>query len=116
MDTCTYHGSVTSDLHKFSVLLVVNQTMNIVVYREREKEMGSITYTVEPLIMDTLKSEQPPNNGQTVRPLPTYCPYISISEEGTTSEQWTKHSSPKCLLFRGSTVYMPIRRYKEKLD
>ena len=50
--------------------------------------------TVEPLTMDTLKSGQPPYNGQTVHPLPIYCPYISTSEEGTTSEQWTKHSSP----------------------
>ena len=45
-------------------------------------------YTVEPLIMDTLKSGQPPYNGHTVHPLP-YCPYISTSEEGTTTEQWT---------------------------
>ena len=45
--------------------------------------------TVEPLIMDTLKSGQPPYNGHTVHPLPIYCPYISISKEGTTSEQWT---------------------------
>ena len=58
--------------------------------------------TVEPLIMDTLKSGQPPYNGQTVHPLPIYC---STSEEGTTSEQWTKYSSPKCPLFRGSTVF-----------
>ena len=61
--------------------------------------------TVEPLIMDTPKSRQPPYNGQTVRPLPIYCPYISSSEEGTTSKQWTKCSSPTCPLFRGSTVY-----------
>ena len=61
-------------------------------------------YTVEPLIMDTLKSGQPPYNGHTVRPLPLYCPYISTSEEGTTSEQWTKCSSPMCPLFGGSTV------------
>ena len=59
-------------------------------------------YTVEPLIMDTPKS---PYNGQTVCPLPIYCPYISTSEEGTTSEQWTKCSSPTCPLFGGSTVY-----------
>ena len=32
-----------------------------------------------------------------------YCPYISTSEEGTTSEQWTKHSSQMCPLFGGST-------------
>ena len=43
-------------------------------------------YTVEPPIMDTLKSGQPPYNGHAVRPLPIYCPYISTSEEGTTSE------------------------------
>ena len=49
---------------------------------------GWIT-TVEPLIMDTLKSGQPPYNGHTVHPLPIYCPYISTSEEGTISEQWT---------------------------
>ena len=36
---------------------------------------------VKPLIMDTLKSGQPPYNGHTVHPLP---PYIT-SEEGTTS-------------------------------
>ena len=29
--------------------------------------------TVEPLIMDTLKSGQPPYNGHTVHPLPIYC-------------------------------------------
>ena len=36
--------------------------------------------------MDTPKSGQPPYNGHTVHPLPIYCPYISTSEEGTTSE------------------------------
>ena len=46
-------------------------------------------------IMDTLKSGEPP---YTVCPLPIYCPYISTSEEGTTSEQWTKCSSPMCQL------------------
>ena len=35
---------------------------------------------------------------------PTYHPYISTSEEGTTSEQWTKCSSPTCPLFGGSTI------------
>ena len=54
--------------------------------------------------MDTLKSGQPPYNGQTARPLPIYCPYISTSEQGTTSEQWTKCLSPVCPLFGGSTV------------
>ena len=34
--------------------------------------------TVEPLIMDTLKSGQPPYN---CSPLLMYCPYISTSEE-----------------------------------
>ena len=38
---------------------------------------------VEPLIVE---SGQPPYNGQTVHRLP---PYISTSEGGTTSEQWT---------------------------
>ena len=56
--------------------------------------------------MDPLKSGQPPYNGQTVHPLPIYCPYISTSEEGTTSEQWTKCSSPMCPLFGGSTVFL----------
>ena len=60
--------------------------------------------TVEPPIMDTLKSGQPPYNGQIVCPLPIYCPYISTSKEGTTSEQWTKCSSPMCPLIGGSTV------------
>ena len=55
--------------------------------------------------MDTLKSGQPPYNGQTVYPLPIYCSYISTFEEGTTSAQWTKHSFPTCPLFRGSTVF-----------
>ena len=31
------------------------------------------------------------------------CPYISTSEEGKTSEQWTKRSSQTRPLFRGST-------------
>ena len=66
------------------------------------------SYTVEPLIMDTLKSGQPPYNGQTVCPLPIYCPYISTSEEGTTSEQWTKCLSPTCPLFGGSTVVFSV--------
>ena len=43
-------------------------------------------------------------HGYTVHPLPIYCPYIYASEEGTTSEQWTKCSSPMCPLFGGSTV------------
>ena len=60
--------------------------------------------TVVPPIMDTLMSGQPPYNGHTVHPLPIYCPYISTSEEGTTSEQWAKCSSQTCL-FGGSTVY-----------
>ena len=38
--------------------------------------------------MDTLKSGQPPYNGQTVHPLPSNCPYISNSKEGTTSKQY----------------------------
>ena len=56
--------------------------------------------------MDTLKSGQPPYNGQTVHPLSIYCPYISTSEEGTTAEQWTKCSSPMCPFLRGSTVLL----------
>ena len=37
-------------------------------------KMGRVRkITVEPLIMDTLKSEEPPYNGQTVHPLPIYC-------------------------------------------
>ena len=43
-------------------------------------KMKSEICTVEPLIMDTPKSGQPPYNGQSVRPLPIYCPYISTSE------------------------------------
>ena len=42
--------------------------------------MQGIYNTVEPPIMDTLKSGQPPYNGHTARPLPIYCPYISTSE------------------------------------
>ena len=32
------------------------------------------------MIMDTLKSGQHPYNGQTVCPLPLYCPYIYTSD------------------------------------
>ena len=43
-------------------------------------------FTVEPLIMDTLKKKgQCPYNRQTICPLSLYCPYISTSEEGTAS-------------------------------
>ena len=73
-------------------------------------------YTVEPLIMDTPKSRQPPYNGQTVRPLPIYCPYISTSEEGTTSKQWTKCSSPMCPLFGGSTVYIQMQESFNRMN
>ena len=59
--------------------------------------------TVEPPIMDTLKSGQLPYNGQNVLP-PTYIIIVHTSEEGTTSEQWTKFSFLTCPLFRGSTV------------
>ena len=55
-------------------------------------------YTVEPLIMDTLNSGQPPYNGHTVHPLPC-CPYISTSGEGTTALQWTKCSPPASIHF-----------------
>ena len=48
---------------------------------------------MEPLIMGTEKSGQPPHNGQTVHPLPVYCPYTSTSKEGTTSEQCLSHYS-----------------------
>ena len=70
--------------------------------------------TMEPLIMDTLKSGQPPYNGHTVHPLPMYCPYIPTSEEGTTSEQWTKCSSPTCPLFGGSTLRRKAARRGER--
>ena len=62
-------------------------------------------HTVESPIMDTPKSGQPPYNGQTACP---HCPYISTSKEGTTSEPWTKCSSPTCPLFGGSTVFGKI--------
>ena len=32
------------------------------------------------------------------------CMHVRTSEEGTTSEEWTKHSSPTRPLFGGSTV------------
>ena len=79
----------------------VGSRKTFLIHTVRQCEFGT---TVEPPIMNTRKSGQPPYNGQTVRPLPTHCPYISTSEEGTTSEQWIKWSSPMCLLFRGSTV------------
>ena len=45
-----------------------------------------------------------PCNGHTVHPLPLNCPYISTSEEGTTSEHWTNCLFPMCPLFGGSIV------------
>ena len=58
--------------------------------------------------MDTPKSGQPPYNGQTVCPLPTtVCMLYRTSKEGTNSQQWTKHLSPTCPLFGGSTVDHP---------
>ena len=51
--------------------------------------------SVEPPIMDTQKSGQPPHNGHTVRPLPLYFP---TSEEGTTSEQW-QNDRPQCVKY-----------------
>ena len=72
---------------------------------EQKSVLNASTGKVEPLITDTLKSGQPLYNGQIVHPLLIYCPYISTSEEGTTSEQWTKWSSPMCPLFGGSIVY-----------
>ena len=72
---------------------------------ERKSVLNASTGKVEPLIMDTLKSGQPLYNGQIFHPLPKYCRYISTSEEGTTSEQWTKWSFPMCPLFGGSIVY-----------
>ena len=62
-------------------------------------------YTEEPPTVDTPNSGQLPYyNELTVYLLPIYCPYISTSEEGTTSEQWTKCSSRMCPLFGGSTA------------
>ena len=61
--------------------------------------------------MDTLKRGQPLYNGQTVHLLPIYCPYISTSEEGATSEQWTKCLSPMCPLFRVCTVFIAIKHH-----
>ena len=56
-------------------------------------KFSAIRYTVEPpIVMDTLKSGQPSYNGQTVCSLLIHCPYISTSEEETTSKQWTKCS------------------------
>ena len=75
-------------------------------FRVRRRALLEVCDTVEPLIMDTPKSGQPPYNEQTAHPLPRYCLYISTSEEGTTAEQWTKCSPPMCPLFRGSTVLL----------
>ena len=57
--------------------------------------------TVEPLIMDTLKSGQPPYNGNTVGPLHIYCPYISTSEEGGNEH----NTHPQCV------HYLEVRLY-----
>ena len=66
----------------------------------RATNLYILVCTLEPSIMDTPESGQPPYNRQTVRPLPIYCPYISTLKERTTSEQC---SSPMCPLFRGFT-------------
>ena len=42
----------------------------------------------EPPITDTMKSGQPPYNGQTVHPLPVYCPYISTSSHYSEVPPW----------------------------
>ena len=63
-------------------------------------------YTVEPLIIGTLKSGQPPYNGHTVRPLPIYCPYISTSEEGITSEQ--QNACPQLVHYSEVPLYLPL--------
>ena len=48
---------------------------------------------MEPPIMDTLKSGQPPYNRQTVHPLHIYCPYIS------TSEAIEQNARPQCVYY-----------------
>ena len=70
---------------------------------KKENKKKTRKVLVEPLIMDTLKSGQPPCNGHTVRPLPIYIP---TSKEGTTSENRTKYSFPTCPFFGGSTAVL----------
>ena len=64
---------------------------------------------VEPLIMDTLKSGQPPYNGQTVCP----CLYIVHTflppKKGQPLNNGQKSLSPTCPLFGGSTVLQYYR-------
>ena len=63
--------------------------------------------------MDTPIRGQPPYNGQTACPLPlTVHTFLYTSDEGTTSEQWTKCLSPTCPLFGGSTVVLPTKKRK----
>ena len=47
-------------------------------------------YTVEPLIMDTLKSGQPPYNGQTVHPLPMITQSIVLTLHCTMPKKGTE--------------------------
>ena len=80
-----------------AVMVTFTHTYFIFGKQAEETKFYSVSSTVEPPIMDTLKSGQPPYNGHTVHPLPIYCPYISISEEGTTS---IKYSSPNLSITR----------------
>ena len=124
----SYSPSCSSSHSKFCIKYLGTTHVNILpntlpvtsVLRSPHPEKGSTKenslYTMEPPnigdkhfvycseVVPSPKSGQPPYNGQTVCPLPIYCPYISTSKEGTTSEQWTKHSSPTCPLFRGHTI------------
>ena len=58
--------------------------------------------TVEPLIVDILKSGQPPYNGQTVHPLSIYC---QPPKKGQPLNNGQNAASPTCPLFGDSTTF-----------
>ena len=52
-------------------------------------------HTVEPLIMDTLKSGQPPYNGQTVHPLPIVYTFLPLKKGQPLNNGQNAH--PQCV-------------------
>ena len=70
-------------------------------------------YTVEPLIKDTLKSGQPPYNGQTVHPLPIHSKKGQPLNNGQTVHPLPIHSKKGQPLNNGQTVHpLPIHSKK----
>ena len=105
------------DIHKLSYLITLTDersrrdgepfSVDHHVKRFMRKKMPKVSdrYTVEPPIVDTPKSGQPPYNGQTACPLPTTVCMLEPLKKGQPLNNG-KHSSPTCPLFGGSTVHV----------